>query len=457
MGLNKIYHDHDHIIDRIMRPFKNFARIEASGGILLLISTIIAMILANSPLSEIYHHFWEIPLTFGVGTYKISQTLHHWINDGLMTIFFFVVGLEIKRELLVGELANPRQAALPIAGAIGGMVFPAIIYTLFNYSTPGKPGWGIPMATDIAFALGAITLMGKRVPLALKVFLVALAIVDDLGAVLVIALFYTSQLNWLMLGAGAAIFVVMIGMNLSGIRQALPYHIMGIFLWFAFLKSGIHATIAGVVAAITIPSYITCDPRSFYERCKASLEKFWESATGEGEGTTALTNHAQLCAVEQIERNVVNMLSPMHRLEHQLHPFTTFFIMPVFALANAGITLEGDLVGMLLQPVSLGIIIGLVFGKQIGITFFSWLSVKLKIAELPSGVSWIELYGTAWLGGIGFTMSLFVANLAFPGNKELLIIGKLGILIASLTAGTLGFLLLKKITGNRVKNDDRAN
>lgn len=449
MGLDKIYRDQEYIIDRIVKPFRNFARIEASGGILLLISTIIAMILANSPLKEVYRHFWEIPLTFGAGEFMISQSLHHWINDGLMTIFFFVVGLEIKRELMVGELAHPRQAALPIAGAIGGMIFPAIIYIIFNHGTSGKTGWGIPMATDIAFALGAITLMGKRVPVSLKVFLVALAIVDDLGAVLVIALFYTSKLNWLMLGAGAAIYIIMIGMNLIGIRQALPYHIMGIFLWVTFLKSGVHATIAGVVAAFTIPSYITCDPHSFYVRCQSSLERFKKSSTGQGEGTTTLTNHDQLHAVEQIEENVVNLLSPMHRLEHQLHPLTTFFIMPVFALANAGVTLEGDLLGLLMQPVSLGIIFGLVFGKQMGITFFSWLSVKLKIAALPSGVSWLELYGTAWLGGIGFTMSLFVANLAFPGKEELLINGKIGILIASMTAGIVGFLLLRKITRNK--------
>ncbi len=449
MGLNKIYREQDYLIDRLMRPFKTFARVEASGGILLLVCTIIAMILANSPLAEAYHHFWEVPVTIGAGTYHLTESLHHWINDGLMTVFFFVVGLEIKRELMVGELANPRQAALPIAGAIGGMIFPAIIYIFFNYGIEGKSGWGIPMATDIAFALGVITLMGKRVPLGLKVFLVALAIVDDLGAVLVIALFYTSNISWLMLGAAAAVYIVMIGMNLIGIRQPIPYAILGFFLWLAFLKSGVHATISGVISAFIIPTFITCDPASFYKRSMCSLENFRESSTGEKEGTTALTNHDQLNALDQIKENLENMLSPMHRLEHQLHPVTTFFIMPVFALANAGITLEGDLFGLLLKPVSVGIILGLVLGKQIGITFFSWLSVKLGIASLPPQVSWKELYGTAWLGGIGFTMSLFVANLAFPGQEELLINGKIGILTASLLAGTIGFILLRKITGKR--------
>jgi Na+:H+ antiporter, NhaA family len=451
MGLNKIYHEQDYLIDRLMRPFKTFAHIEASGGILLLVCTVIAMILANSSLAEAYHHLWEVPISIGISKFHITESLHHWINDGLMTVFFFVVGLEIKRELMVGELANPRQAALPIAGAIGGMIFPALIYIALNYGTEGKPGWGIPMATDIAFALGVITLMGKRVPLSLKVFLVALAIVDDLGAVLVIALFYTSNISWYMLGAAAAVYIVMIGMNMSGIRHPVPYAIMGFFLWIAFLKSGVHATISGVVSAFIIPSFITCDPASFYEKCKSTLENFRESSTGEMEGTTALTNHNQLIALEQIEENVESMLSPMHRLEHRLHPIATFFIMPVFALANAGITLEGDLASLVLQPVSIGIILGLVFGKQIGITFFSWLSVKLGIASLPPDVSWIELYGTAWLGGIGFTMSLFVANLAFPGHEELLTNAKIGIIIASLTAGILGFLILKKITGKRAE------
>jgi NhaA family Na+:H+ antiporter len=390
-----------------------------------------------------------VPVTIGVGKYHLTESLHHWINDGLMTVFFFVVGLEIKRELMVGELANPRQAALPIAGALGGMIFPALIYMIFNFSTEGKSGWGIPMATDIAFALGAITLMGKRVPLALKVFLVALAIVDDLGAVLVIALFYTSNISWLMLGAGAAIYIVMIGMNLIGVRQPVPYAILGFFLWLAFLKSGVHATISGVISAFVIPSFITCDPDCFYEKSMCSLENFRECSTGEMEGTTALTNHNQLNALEQIEENLESMLSPMHRLEHQLHPITTFFIMPVFALANAGISLEGDLVSLIMKPVSIGIILGLVFGKQIGITFFSWLAVKLGIASLPSGVNWKMLYGAAWLGGIGFTMSLFVANLAFPGKEELLTNGKIGIIAASLIAGVLGFIILKKITGKR--------
>ncbi len=425
--------------DRLLRPFQEFATVSASSGILLLACTVAALAWANSPWSESYAGLWQTKLTAGFGSFALSKPLILWINDGLMAVFFFVVGLEIKREMLVGELSSVKQAALPMAGALGGMIVPALIYTAFNAGGEGARGWGIPMATDIAFALGALALLGDRVPLSLKVYLTALAIVDDIGAVLVIAVFYTSAIWWASLAAGFLLLAIMIGANLAGFRHPLVYILLGIAVWIAFLKSGVHATVAGVLMAMTIPSRSRIDAPEFLEYGRGALNEFERAAESNKE---LLTNQDQQAAIHLLENACELAATPLQRMEHGLHPWVTFFIMPVFALANAGVTLDGRLASLLLTPVSLGVIAGLVLGKQIGITLFSWLAVRAGFAALPEQVTWRQIYGVAWLAGIGFTMSLFIANLAF-GDSAFLSEAKLGILAASLIAGVTGWFLLR--------------
>jgi Na+:H+ antiporter, NhaA family len=388
---------------RIIQPIQDFIRLESSAGLILLGCTVIALILANSSLQQYYISFWQIELPIGIEGMVLKKTLLHWINDGLMCIFFFVVGLEIKRELLIGELASIKRAILPIVAALGGMIFPAIIYYLFTAGTGAEAGWGIPMATDIAFSLGVLTLLGSRIPHQLKVLLIAFAIIDDLGAVLVIALFYGSPIEWFFLGAAAFVFFILLCANWGGIRHPLVYLIFGIVLWLMFLESGIHATIAGVLLAMTVP------------------------------------------ARPQIELSYEEAETLLQRFERKFHPWVAFAIMPIFALANAGVVIGENFGTNLLTPTALGIICGLVIGKQIGITLFSWISVKAGIADLPSSVTWKHIYGIGLLGGIGFTMSLFIANLAFA-DEHLLNISKTAVLLASLIAGCIGFLVLRSIS-----------
>lgn len=427
-------------IDRILSPFQEFIRLEASSGILLIIATIVALIWANSPWAESYVHLWETKATIGLGTFGISKDLLHWINDGLMAVFFFVVGLEIKREMMVGELSSPRRAILPIVAAIGGMAFPAGFYLLFNAGGPARAGWGIPMATDIAFALGVLSLLGKRVPLSLKVFLTAVAIVDDLGAVLVIALFYTSELAWVSLLVAAVFFVALILANRLGIRSLLVYSLLGLGLWVAFLKSGVHATIAGVLLAMTIPVRTRINTEEFISHADYFLDEFRKRGKP---GESVLTNNSQRAALQAIEVAAEHAQTPLQRLEHTLHPWVGNFIMPVFALANAGVTLKGDIFSVIAQPVTMGVMAGLILGKQIGIFTASLLAVRFKWADLPSGMTWKRLYGLSWLTGIGFTMSLFIASLAF-GDSEFLASAKTGILFASLVSGTVGAFILSR-------------
>ena len=386
----------------ITRPFQEFFRLESASGILLAGFTLLALIWANSPWKESYEAVWNTEVSIGLSSARLSKSLLHWINDGFMTVFFLLVGLEIKRELLIGELAEIKKATLPIAAALGGMVVPALIYIAINHQTSTVSGWGVPMATDIAFSLGVLTLLGKRVPYQLKIFLTAFAIVDDLGAVLVIAIFYTSEISFIALGATVAVFATLLVLNKAGVRRLLPYLLLGLLLWLAVLKSGVHATIAGVMLAMTIPA----------RRHSEQNEK-------DTEGT------------------------PLQTLEHALHPWVSFIIMPVFALSNAGVGLSGQLLSTILHPVGLGTILGLLLGKQIGITLFSWLAVRTGIASLPSSVRWLHVYGASLLGGIGFTMSLFIAVLAF-GEGHLLSIAKIGVLIASGLAGTVGWIVLRK-------------
>ncbi len=426
-------------IEKLTYPIQEFLHQQASGGILLIIATVIALAWANSPFAESYHHLWHTYVNIDIGGVGLNYSLHHWINDGLMVIFFFVVGLEIKRELLVGELSSAKKAALPIAAALGGMIFPALIYTIFNLGSESASGWGIPMATDIAFVVGILALLGNRVPLSLKIFILALAIVDDLGAVLVIAIFYTSNISLTSLMIAGGLIILLIAMNRLGVRNLLVYTLVGVALWLAFLKSGVHATVAGVLLAFTIPVSSRINTQKFKNETENLIKEF-DNAGEHGEDV--LTNSERLSIVDKIENNCEKILTPLQRFEHGLHPWVSFFIMPVFALANAGVTIGSGLTSALIHPVSIGIILGLFLGKQIGIFGFSYLAVKLKLASEPEGVSWKKIYAAAILAGIGFTMSLFIANLAFT-SPELLDTAKVGILSGSLISGIVGFIILK--------------
>ncbi|MDQ3986068.1 MAG: Na+/H+ antiporter NhaA [Actinomycetota bacterium] len=427
-------------MEKIVRPFQDFAHKQSSGGILLIIATVVALVWANSPWGESYTALWGSKLTVSLGNFSLSKDLTHWINDGLMAIFFLVVGLEIKREVLLGELSSPRRAALPLAAAVGGAVVPALTYVAFNAGTEGVAGWGIPMATDIAFALGVLALLGERAPVALKVFLTALAIVDDIVAVVVIAMFYTSEISWGALGVGGLFLVALVVANLIGVGRTLVYTLLGVGLWLAFLLSGVHSTIAGVVLAFTVPASSFINPDEFLERGRYVLDRF-EQAGEKGENV--LTNEERQAALQALNHATYKLEPPLHELEHTLHPWVVFAIMPLFALANAGVPLVGSIAGALANPVVLGIVTGLVVGKQLGITLLAWLTVKSGISEMPEGITWRHVYGAGWLAGIGFTMSLFISDLAFP-DSPLVDAAKLGILVASLLAGVVGWAILRK-------------
>ncbi len=426
-------------IDKIIRPFQQFISIEASGGILLLLCTVIALCWANLPISSYYFHLWHTKISLSVGEYSLNYSLQHWINDGLMAIFFFIVGLEIKREFFVGELSSAKQAALPIAAALGGMIIPALIYTIFNLGKPGESGWGIPMATDIAFVVGIMALLGRLIPLPLKIFVTALAIADDIGAVLVIAFFYTSTISINSLLFALIVVIILISLNKIGVKNLTVYSVLGLILWLAFLKSGVHATIAGVLLAFTIPVKPRFNPKQFLNKGKELIEEF----NNAGElGSNLLADEERQSTVQAMEVACEKVLTPLQRFEHKLNPWVSFLIMPLFALANAGVILRGNFLNSILNPVSIGIILGLFLGKQLGIFIFTYLSVKLKIASKPPSVTWRQFYGAGILAGIGFTMSLFISNLAFT-NEELLNISKIGIITASLISGIIGFLIFK--------------
>jgi Na+:H+ antiporter, NhaA family len=432
-------------VERIVRPFQDFAQKQSSGGILLIIATVVALVWANSPFGESYADLWHTKLTVGVGDFSITKDLTHWINDGLMAVFFLVVGLEIKREILVGELSSIRGATLPVVAAVGGAVVPATIYLTINAGTEGSAGWGIPMATDIAFALGVLALLGERASVGLKVFLTALAIVDDIVAVLVIAFFYTSEISWDALGVGAIFLVALVAANLLGVGRTLVYAVLGVGLWLCFLLSGVHATIAGVLLALTVPASSFMNPTAFLERARYILDRF-EKAGEKGENV--LTNEERQAALHALNHAAYKLEPPLHELEHALHPWVVFAIMPVFALANVGLPLGGDIGKALSSPVAFGIVVGLVVGKQLGITLFAWLAVRSGISELPGDINWRHVYGAGWLAGIGFTMSLFIADLAFS-DSSLVEAAKLGILVASLIAGVVGWTILRGASSPR--------
>lgn len=425
------------LIERVFGPFQRFFATSAAGGIVLLTATAVALIWANSSWADSYHHLWETPFTIGSAGFGLTLPLHAWVNDGLMAVFFLLVGLEIKRETLVGELSSRRTAALPVAAALGGMIVPALLYALVNRGGPGAAGWGVPMATDIAFALGILAILGERVPTGLRVFLAALAIADDLGAVLVIAIFYTSAISWPALASAGLVVLALFALNRAGVRRPLTYALLGVALWVLMLKSGVHATVAGVLLALTVPARTRISEEQFIAAAEASLADF---RAADLPGTTVLTNQGHQEALTRIERAADAAQAPLQRMEQALHGVVAFVIMPVFALANAGVSL-GGVSATLRSPIALGVALGLILGKPLGITLASLAAVRVGAADLPTGVTFRHLHGTAWLGGIGFTMSLFIAGLAF-GDAANLDTAKIGILGASVLAGATGYVIL---------------
>ena len=429
----------------IIHPMRRFITHSSTSGIVLFAAALIAIVLSNSPLADSFHHLWEINFSIGFADWQLSKSLHHWINDGLMSIFFFVVGLELKREIISGELSNPSNAILPIAAAIGGMVVPASIFLFFNPSGEMHMGWGIPMATDIAFALGVLYLLGDRVPISVKIFLTVLAIADDLGAVLVIAFFYTSDINTMSLLIGAGFMAVLISANLLGVRSTLFYGIVGIGgLWFAILMSGVHATIAAVLAAFTIPARVKYTEPEFERKLHILMTLFRRAAQSNSRTIT----HRQLNILTKIRYITKEAQTPLQLLEHAMHPMVAFIIMPIFALANAGISLSAESLANLTSNVTMGVFFGLLAGKFIGVVGATSLLIKLKVAALPTGFTKRHLMGIGMLAGIGFTMSLFIAGLAFE-NQIFVEEAKMGIMFGSLLAGLIGYFIIR--TASKVK------
>ena len=412
-------------IDRLLGPLDRFLHVEAAGGIVLLACTALALALANSPWSESWLHLWHVPLGVAVGGFELRLSLHHWINDGLMAIFFFVMGLEVKRELAIGELRDPRRAALPLAGALGGMLVPAGIYLALHGGGPAAAGWGIPMATDIAFVVGCMALLGPRVPSSLRIMLLSLAIADDIGAILVIAIGYTETLHLGALALGVAGLAAVYALARVGVRSFGVYTLAGAGIWLAFHESGVHATIAGVALGLMTPARARASGGAVaevFERASALLRgERWQHASGRA---------AQVRALREVAREVV---SPLEYLEARLHPWIGFAIMPLFALANAGVPIALD---GFTDPVALGVEAGLVIGKPVGILVFSWLAVRIGVATLPPGIGWGVVAAAGALAGIGFTVALFIAGLALDGPR--LDAAKLGTLAGSAISGALG-------------------
>jgi NhaA family Na+:H+ antiporter len=429
------------VVERLLAPLRDFIHAEVSGGIVLLGATVFALAWANSPWAETYPAVWQTQLEIGTEGFGLTKPLQLWINDGLMAVFFFVVGLEIKREIVAGELSSPRRALVPIAAALGGAAVPALIYLGFTFGTESARGWGIAMATDIAFALGLLALLGSRVPLTLRLFVTALAIVDDIMAVLVIAVFYTAEVSTGWLAASAALTGLLIAINRLGIRTIGVYVVIGLLLWVAVLQSGLHATLAGVLLAAAIPASTRRSPREVPGRTESALRRLTD-AIGSDPMTREAT-HEREAALWELEAVAASAQSPLHRLEHALHPWTAFLIVPLFALANAGVAIGTYLGEAATSPISHGIVAGLVIGKQAGIVGATWIIVATGLGRLPDGLDWRHIWGAGWVCGIGFTMSLFIAELAFPGGDSLAV-AKLGILAASLLAAGGGLFVLMR-------------
>jgi len=443
-------------VDRVLAPFREFAATNAASGLALIAASAAALILANSGLAAEYESFWKLPISVGVGDLAISDTLGHWVNDGLMAVFFLVVGLEIKREVLVGELRSARRAALPIAAAVGGALLPAMLFIVLVRDEPAARGWGIPMATDIAFTLGVLALLGRVVPPGLRLFVAAMAIVDDLVAVVVIALFYTPSISAPALAAAGAIFACLVLVNRAGVRGAATYAVLGIALWLAVLESGVHATVAGVLLAATIPARRKIDRPALVSLARQQLDVIADRIRGDEPGPAAAaasdsgepesghdSTEAGNAALWEIEALVEHAQAPMLRMEHALQPWVAWVVVPVFALANAGVRLGGDIGALIQDPITIGVVAGLVLGKQLGITAGAFAAVRAGIATLPTGVRWPHVYGAAWLGGIGFTMSLFVATLSYDEGGPELVAAKVGILAASAISAAGGVVILR--------------
>lgn len=434
-------------LGRLLSPFEEFVHRQTSSGLLLMASTILALVIANSALAPFYHHLLEVQIGIRAGDWGLQYSLEHWINDGLMTLFFFVVGLELKREMLVGELADLRKAALPVIAAAGGMLVPALIYCGFNPAGEAARGWGIAMATDIAFAVGILALLGSRVPKSLVTFLVALAIADDLGAVAVIALFYTASINLDALAMAAFVFFLLMALNVSGVRRITPYFLLALPLWYALLRSGVHPTLAGILGAFAIPAQPKYQPEYFSKQVKELIGRFDNSL----QRNPDLNSNEELrTVVHDFELSTQKVMTPLQRLEHFWHLPVAFLVIPVFALANAGIPIDfsASMIDTFSHPVFLGVMFGLVAGKFAGILGFSWLAIKTGIARLPEGIRMSQIAGAAMLGGIGFTMSIFIAQLSFTDSPHMLLQAKFGILLASLIAGLAGFIWLS-VTSRR--------
>ncbi len=426
--------------------FQNFFNTIANGGFLLLFASIAALFWSNiSP--ESYAHFWHKEFSLNIGSASLSHSLAHWVNDGLMTLFFFTVGLEIKREMLVGGLSDPRRAALPVAAAIGGMVFPALIYWWFNGGASSMSGWGIPIATDIAFSLAILSTLGRRIPFGIRIFLTAFAIADDLGAILVIALFYTPQIHLNYLLGGIGVCAVLFVMNRFWVRNPIGYLVMGLILWYMVAHSGLHATITGVIVSMFIPARSRYNTDVFMKMVRERLEQI--KCDGDDCGYTIMVNRTHLDAVHSINVACSRVETPLQRMEHAMEPWVAYLILPLFALANAGVVLGAlDLGTAALHPVTLGIIFGLALGKPVGIILFTWLTTKILRVNLITGATWSMILGVGFLGGIGFTMSLFISALSFtePVFQEY---AKIGIIGGSLFSGIFGYAVLRWATRNR--------
>jgi NhaA family Na+:H+ antiporter len=431
----------------VVRPIRRFAATEAAGGVAMLVMAIVALVWANSPLGDSYVALWDTVISFHVGELAhVDLTLRGWVNDLAMAFFFFVVALEIKRELVRGELRDPRAAALPAFAAVGGMVVPAAIYALLNIGGPGSGGWGIPMATDIAFAVGVLSLLGRRVPSSLVVFLLTLAIVDDLGAIVVIAVFYTSNLSFGWLAIGIVCILAAVALNRADVRAFVPYFLLAAFCWFALHESGVHATLAGVAFGLITPSHAFFRPPLFGPQARGLVARVESAQAAEHDRTTHDDEEAlEADALNELITLAAESQPPLDRIEHRLLPWTTFAIVPIFALANAGVQVGlSDLTSTFTEPVTLGVLLGLVVGKPIGIMLFSLLAIRLGVGKQPSGANWAQIFGVAMLGGIGFTVALFVTELAFePG--ALADQAKIGILAASAIAGVAGYAYLRAV------------
>ncbi len=432
--------------------FYSFFRSEAAGGVVLMVCAVIALLTANIPALRPILSFWEIEAGIAFGNFNLLMTVGEWVNDALMVVFFFMVGLEIKREMMVGELASPKQAMLPIFAAVGGMLCPALIFSLFNSGLPSSNGWGIPMATDIAFAIAVLAMLSDRCPTGLKVFLTALAIVDDLGSIIILALFYpTHAISLVYLGYAMAVFCILLLFNRLRWDSPIPYIIGGLFLWFFVLKSGVHATVAGVLLAITIPSKTKINEVRFYVSASSLVEKFKQNSNG---GVDVFANPEQLTVLHRLNDQVDRANPMMSRFEVALQPWVNFLIMPIFALANAGVVFGGDAFhSEYLAPISLGIFFGLFVGKPLGIFLFSWIAVRTGLAKLPEGTAWKQLLAIGVLGGIGFTMSLFIDGLAYS-DQAMIDVGKASVLITSVVAA-VGGMIAVRLTGNQVRKKFR--